>query len=303
MKTRPLVVLDDYFVKRNLFSQLKHSTHDIRFLGGYFEVSSGSPFLTKFFSTEHIIAQQWMRTADTQITYSWWLYAVHLAALLLLVFAYLASLSSAPLVYSLGTLPSICLLLVVSYHVCFFLALNYKPTWFERTVIFHSPFAWAAAWLLVLCNDSALAVPPTSLLAIHVFIWYVRRTAIGIVVFERKIRASSVLHWSHRAYSLVAPILIAWAWKWYPCLSVSWDLSGYSPTRDLLDQRVVRQWAAEREIPTVQLLAAMAMAGGLHVVWYSFISYAYHMVVWKDYLREGLAVWVVSDGAMCTKLF
>ncbi|KAJ2495429.1 Leucyl-tRNA synthetase, mitochondrial, partial [Coemansia sp. RSA 2052] len=42
----------------------------------------------------------------------------------------------------------------------------------------------------------------------------------------------------------------------------------------------------------------MLVSGGTHVVWYSFISYAYHMVVWKEYLREGLAVWVVGNSAM-----
>ncbi|KAJ2762808.1 hypothetical protein IWQ57_005710, partial [Coemansia nantahalensis] len=63
-------------------------------------------------------------------------------------------------------------------------------------------------------------------------------------------------------------------------------------------------WMGRRGIVGLARLgAAMLVSGGTHALWYSFISYAYHLIVWKEYLRDGLAVWVVGDSAMCTKLY
>ncbi|KAI8324650.1 hypothetical protein GQ54DRAFT_54557 [Martensiomyces pterosporus] len=329
MKTRSFVILDDYFVKDDLFSAPDRTDIDIRTLGGYFEVASGSPFLAKFFSTKHIISEKWMRTADIQITYSRWLYYAHLAIIALVAAKYVDGLSAEPLVYSLGSFGNICLLLVLSYHVLFFFSLNYRPAWFEQTVIFHSPFAWAAIWLLILHGDHGAS--PTSassgakhpgasaqllgvgtaggavhtfldrrvsaamLLLMHAFIWYMRRTVIGVVVFERKIRAASFTHWSHRFYSVLAALFISLLWKWYPYLSVCWDLYRYPAARDLVDQKFVLEWVGERHmIGWAGMVGTMLVAGGTHILWYSFISYAYHMIMWKEYLREGLAIWVVS---------
>ncbi|KAJ2033794.1 hypothetical protein H4S03_005420 [Coemansia sp. S3946] len=323
MKGRPLVVLDDYFVKGDPFKLLQlasDSTTTCVSNSGYFEFDSGSPFLKELLARHSIIPEHWMKTDDVRITYSDRLQRSHLAIITLLAAKYVAGLTAGPLVYMFGTLSNICLLLVLSYHVLFFVALNYRPGWFEWTVVFLSPFAWAGVWLLLIQGDSHeadLALPaagalrvfldrrigPLALSMMHMFIWYSRRTVIGIAVFERKIRASSFTYWSHRVYSMLAALVIALAWKWYPCFSVCWDLFTYSTTRDLVNCRIVSMWAAERAmIGWPRMLATMMVSGGTHVVWYSFISYAYHMIVWKEYLREGLAVWVVGNSAMCTKL-
>ncbi|KAJ1965503.1 hypothetical protein GGI12_000725 [Dipsacomyces acuminosporus] len=333
MKSRSFVVLDDYFVNDDLLSALDSTDVDIHTSGGYFEVASGSPFLTRFFSAKHIITGKWVRTEDVQITYSRWLYYTHLAIIALVAAKYADALSIGPLVYSLGSFSNICLLLVLSYHVLFFFSLNYRPGWFEQTVIFHSPFSWAAIWLLIIngnhgatsdTDSSSIGnsnttytssstghvhyfldrhVRADALLLMHVFVWYMRRTVIGIVVFERKIRAARFTYWSHRIYSLLAPLLVLLLWKWYPYFSVCWDLRRYSPARDLVDQKFVFEWVGERRmIGWARMAATMLISGGTHVLWYSFVSYAYHMIVWKTYLREGLAIWVVSGGAMCTKL-
>ncbi|KAJ2382440.1 hypothetical protein H4S02_005748 [Coemansia sp. RSA 2611] len=329
MKGRPLVVLDDYFVKGDPFRLLQQAsqqdsdsttTNTCAPNNGYFEFDSGSPFLKELLARHSIIPENWMQTDDVRITYSHRLHRTHLAIIALLAAKYVAGLTAGPLVYSFGTLSNICLLLVLSYHVLFFVALNYRPGWFEWTAVFLSPFAWAGVWLLLIQGDNHeadLALPaegalrvfldrrigPLALFMMHMFIWYSRRTVIGIAVFERKIRASSLMYWSHRVYSMLAALAIALAWKWYPCFSVCWDLYMYSTTGDLVNCKLVRLWAAERSmIGWPRMLATMLASGGTHVVWYSFISYAYHMVVWKEYLREGLAVWVVGNSAMCTKL-
>ncbi|KAJ2846396.1 Leucyl-tRNA synthetase, mitochondrial, partial [Coemansia erecta] len=205
------------------------------------------------------------------------------------------------------------------------------PLWFELAVVFHSPFAWASIWLLIMQGDrhetdmldtharaqkeyqkqqnnnqepwliTALdrRVGPLALLLMHVFIWYTRRTVIGVAVFERKTRASLAAYWMHRMYSVLAALIIVLVWKWYPLVSAGFDLYGYSTARQMVAGKLVREWAAERPmIPWLRLLTTMLVSGGIHVVWYSFISYAYHMIVWKQYLRDGLVVWVVQDGAM-----
>ncbi|KAJ2007136.1 hypothetical protein GGI04_000044 [Coemansia thaxteri] len=329
----PLVVLDDYFVRGDPSKLLlKASRHDddndngftSATDSGYFEFDSGCPYLKELLSAHSIFPERWVRTDDVRIAYSSWLYRVHLLIIAIVAVKYAAGLTAGPAVYTLGTLSNICLFLVLSYHVVFFVALNYQPRWFEWTVIFYSPFAWAGIWLLLVQGDShetasaagSLSfsagplrafldqrVGPLALFLMHMFIWYKRRTVIGIAVFERKIRASSLTYWSHRAYSMLAALGIALVWKWYPCLSVCWDLYRYSATRDLINCRLVRLWAAERTMITwPRMVVTMLASGGTHVGWYSFISYAYHMVVWKEYLREGLAVWVIGNNAMCTKL-
>ncbi|KAJ2747996.1 hypothetical protein GGI20_000083 [Coemansia sp. BCRC 34301] len=327
MTGRPLVVLDDYFVKGDPFRLLQlaskqdcDSAAACEPNSGYFEFDSRCPHLKELLSRHSIIPEQWMQTDDVRITYSHRLHRTHLGIIALLAVKYVAGLTAGPLMYTFGTLSNICLLLVLTYHVLFFVALNYRPKWFELTVVFLSPFAWAGIWLLLIQGDSHEAdatlpvegalrvfldrrIGPLALFLMHMFIWYSRRTVIGIAVFERKIRASAMTYWSHRVYSMFAALAIALAWKWYPCFSVSWDLYRYSATWDLVNCKLVRMWAAERSmIGWPRMLATMLVSGGTHVVWYSFISYAYHMVVWKEYLREGLAVWVVGNSAMCTKL-
>ncbi|KAI7829097.1 hypothetical protein BX661DRAFT_181372 [Kickxella alabastrina] len=344
MKGAPFVILDDYFVKADLLASLQHqlNTCDIRIRlspnGGHIEIPQGNPFLQRLFSkSNHLThtATPWMRTPDVRITYSRWLYYTHAAIIVSLMSKYIAGLGAGPLVYTLGTLGNLCMALVVSFHVGFYLSLNWRPRWFEKTVVFHSPFAWAAIWLLIMQGEdnATMAVGrqqqyrsgavggrdlwvvgaldrrigPLGMLLMHVFVWYTRRTVIGVTVFERKTRASLAAHWTHRVCSVLAPLPILLAWKWYPLVSACCDLYGYSGARQIFSlfsgNGLVGEWAAERSmIAWRKVLGAMILGGGSHVLWYSFISYAYHMVVWRVYLREGLAVWVVRGRAMCTKL-
>ncbi|KAJ1858935.1 hypothetical protein GGH12_001095 [Coemansia sp. RSA 1822] len=319
MKKRPLVILDDYFVKDGQLSAILESGDGVDIAwaskGDYFEIPSDNPFIKRLLST-HTTLRRWTRTSAIQVTYSTWLYNIHLAIIAAVGARLLSGLTAAPLIYSLGTLVTICLSVVLSYHMLFFISLNYHPAWFEHTVVFYSPFAWAAIWLLVFIGDnqetSTVAVVdmdgpfrglldrrvgPLALLLMHIFVWYMRRTVIGITVFERKVRASSYEHWSHRLYSVLAALAIVFLWRWYPHFTF-WD-----GRMGDLERKPHREWADERSrIGVLRLLAAMIASGGTHAMWYSFISYAYHMVVWKDYLREGLAVWVVDDSVMCTKL-
>ncbi|KAJ2357937.1 hypothetical protein GGF43_001156 [Coemansia sp. RSA 2618] len=322
MKQRPLVILDDYFVKDGQLSTLLESDEGVDIAwaskGDYFEIPSDSPFIKQLLST-HTALRRWTRTGAIQVTYSSWLYNIHLAIIAAVGARLLSGLTAAPLIYSLGTLATMCLCVVLSYHVLFFVSVNYRPAWFEQTVVFYSPFAWAAIWLLVFVGDthetSTVAVVdmdgpfrglldrrvgPLALLLMHVFVWYMRRTVIGVTVFERKVRASSCAHWSHRLYSVLAALAIAFVWAWYPHVASCWDGLAQAGA---LERKPPREWADERSrIGVFRLAAAMLASGGTHALWYSFISYAYHMVVWKDYLREGLAVWVVDDSVMCTKL-
>ncbi|KAJ2525985.1 60S ribosomal protein L3, partial [Coemansia sp. RSA 1937] len=313
---RPLVILDDYFVKDGQLSELLESNNGIDIAwaskGDYFEIPSDNPFIKRLLST-HTTLRRWTRTSAIQVTYSTWLYNIHLAIIAAVGARLLSGLTAAPLIYSLGTLVTICLCVVLSYHTLFFVSLNYRPVWFEHTVVYFSPFAWAAIWLLVCIGDretSTVAVVdmdgpfrglldrrvgPLALLLMHIFVWYMRRTVIGITVFERKVRASAFENWSHRMYSVLAALAIVFVWRIYPYLATFWD--GHvsdmerKPPRELADER--------SQIGVLRLIAAMLASGGTHAIWYSFISYAYHMVVWKEYLREGLAVWVVDDSSHC----
>ncbi|KAJ1831621.1 hypothetical protein IWW55_005426 [Coemansia sp. RSA 2706] len=319
MKRRPLVILDDYFVRDGQLSAILEADNDVDVAwaskGDYLDIPSGSPFIKQLLST-HTTLRRWTRTGDIQVTYSNWLYNSHLAIMAAVCARLLSGLTAAPLVYSLGTLASISLCVVLSYHLLFFVSLNYQSVWFEQTVIFYSPFAWAAIWLLVFVGDqeiSAVAVVdmngpyrgmlerrvgPLALLLMHVFVWYMRRTVIGITVFERRIRASAYANWSHRLYSVLAALAIVVVWQWYPRVAGAFVGCGSSSEHSLL-----LVWAAERDqVGIFRLAMVMLVSGTTHVLWYSFISYAYHLVVWKDYLREGLALWVVDDSVMCTKL-
>ncbi|KAJ1850884.1 hypothetical protein LPJ73_003243 [Coemansia sp. RSA 2703] len=331
MKDRPFVILDDYFVKDEFLSSL-HQNIDPSELGmtpsdngKYYEIDSGTPFLKHLLI--HLSSGRWIRSGDVRITYSRWLYCAHVAIIASVTAKYISGLSVGPLVQALGTLGNICLLLVLSFHLVFFVALNFRPLWFEVTVVFHSPFAWAAIWLMIIQGDrheidmldarprgaagehwavSALSrrVGPLGLLLMHVFIWYTRRTVIGVAVFERKTRASLAAYWMHRIYSILAALAIVLVWKWYPLMTAGFNLNEhYSGADQPMVGKLVRESAAERSmIGWLRMLATMAISGGIHVAWYSFISYAYHMIVWKQYLRDGLAVWVTQEGAMCTKL-
>ncbi|KAJ2617596.1 hypothetical protein H4S08_000237 [Coemansia sp. RSA 1365] len=328
MQRQPLVILDDYFVKEGLLSALLQSDAanlDIPWAakGDYFEIPSGDPFIKELFSSTHTALRQWTRTDDVRITYSSWLYNIHLGIVATVAARFIAGITSAPLVQSLGAMSNICLSLILSYHMVFFVALNYQPIWFEKTVIFHSPFAWAAIWLLVFFGDSqetsgaaaAVAFPspirglldrrvgPLALLLMHVFVWYMRRTVIGIAVFERKIRAASWAHWFHRIYSVLAALFIVLAWRCYPYVFAYWGRHTLLAGDNVAGQKMLREWLDDREeISILRLIATMMVSGGIHALWYSFISYAYHMVMWREYMREGLAVWAVGDSVMCTKL-
>ncbi|KAJ1731067.1 hypothetical protein LPJ61_002710 [Coemansia biformis] len=331
MRRRPHVVLDDFFVKEDLLSAILGpgcTGGDTAWAarGGYFEIPSGNPVASQLLSSTHTALQRWVRASDVQVMYSGWLYNAHLAIIAAVAARYVAGLAAAPVAESLGALSSICLLLVLSYHIAFFAALNYRPAWFEHVVIFHSPFAWAAIWLQVFAGDGqesggvamgpAIAdgparsqldrhVGPLALLLMHCFIWYTRRTVIGVAVFERRIRASPNAHWTHRIYSVLAGLAIVLAWRAYPYASACWRLCWDAAHSGVGERRAsLREWADERgTVGLLRLGTAMLVSGGTHALWYSFISYAYHLVVWKDYLREGLAVWVIGDSAMCTKLY
>ncbi|KAJ2549292.1 hypothetical protein EV175_004502 [Coemansia sp. RSA 1933] len=245
-----------------------------------------------------------MRTESVKITYSWWLFYTHLCIIAAVSARYVASVTTGPAVHTLGTLSSLCLLLVSSYHIVFFVSLNYHPVWFEPTVVFHSPFAWAAIWLLVFHGEDRLAtghgtdhplwrfvdrrVGPVVLLGMHMFVWYMRRTVIGVTVFERKIRASLLSYRCYRVYTALAAPLIVLAWRIYPYASIGGSMPADHHHRVAIGR--------------ARLIATMLVSGGSHVLWYSFISYAYDLVVWKVYLREGFATWIVGDVTVCTKL-
>ncbi|KAJ2623366.1 hypothetical protein GGI25_002591 [Coemansia spiralis] len=139
----------------------------------------------------------------------------------------------------------------------------------------------------------------------HAFVWYMRRTVIGVTVFERKIRASLISYRCYRIYTVLAVPLIVLVWKWYPHVSALLESYVYLSLDNQIEDPInyFRGSAMTRVgIGGRRLVAAMLVSGGTHVLWYSFISYAYHAVVWKEYLREGLAIWVVGNGTMCTKL-
>ncbi|KAJ2709147.1 hypothetical protein H4R19_004400 [Coemansia spiralis] len=307
MRQRPHIVLDDFFVRDGVVAAILDQGDAVWAAeGDYVEVPSGSSFAARLFASTHAVLRRWVRAPAVQVTYSGWLYNTHLAVIGAVGARYVSGLMTAPLAQSVGTLANMCLLLVLSYHVAFFAALNYRPGWFERTVLFHSPFAWAAIWLLVFAGDDPRAagapggpvqsqldrrVGPLALLLMHCFVWWMRRTVIGVTVFECRVRASPRAHWTHRLYSLLAALAIALAWKVYPYASASWDL-----------RPSLASYAGSGELGLVRLGAAMLVSGSTHALWYSFISYAYHLVIWKDYLRDGLAIWVVGDSAMCTKL-
>ncbi|KAJ2520618.1 hypothetical protein H4217_001923 [Coemansia sp. RSA 1939] len=272
-----------------------------------------------------------MRTESVKITYSRWLFYTHLSIIVAVCARYVASVTTGPAVHTLGTLSSLCLILVASYHIVFFVSLNYRPVWFEPTVVFHSPFAWAAIWLLVFhgedrrmadaADDGAdmvavhplrrfvdRRVGPVVLLAMHVFVWYMRRTVIGVTVFERKSRASLLSYRCYRVYTALAAPLIVIAWKLYPYAAVGWwhasSSSSSSFSRGRIDTGgLFHDMPVDRvAIGRARLLVTMAVSGATHVLWYSFISYAYQVVVWKDYMREGVVIWVVGDVTVCTKL-
>ncbi|KAJ2162634.1 hypothetical protein GGF46_000507 [Coemansia sp. RSA 552] len=317
---RPLVILDDFFVRNELVAAILQSDDADWAKGDFIELPASSPFARRLFSATHSALRRWVRTDDVQITYSSWLYYTHLLFIAAVGARLLAGLTAAPLVYSLSTLTSICLVLVLSYHVSFFLSLNYHPTWFEQASIYHSPFAWAAIWLLVFFGDdrevSTVAivdldgpvrsmldrrVGPLALLLMHVFVWYMRRTVIGVTVFERKIRASLCAYWFHRLYSVLAALAIVLAWRWAPYLSTFWDRATLLDVPP--DRTPLREWIDERSsVGLLRLAATMLVSGTTHALWYSFISYAYHMVMWRVYMREGVVVWVIGDSAMCTRL-
>ncbi|KAJ2775215.1 hypothetical protein IWQ56_000212 [Coemansia nantahalensis] len=328
MRRRPHIVLDDFFVKDSVVAAtLDQGGAAWTAEGDYLEVPSGSPFAGQLLASTHAVLRRWVRAPAVQVTYSGWLYNAHLAVIAAVAARYVSGLTTTPLARSLGSPANICLLLVLSYHVAFFAALNYRPAWFERTVVFHSPFAWAAIWLLVFAGDDPHAasgtggpvrsqldrrVGPLALLLMHCFVWYARRTVIGVTVFECKIRASTCAHWIHRLYSVLAALAIVLAWKTLTYASAVWDRhhaatpagGGSSSSSGGGQCRDSYGWMGRRGIVGLARLgAAMLVSGGTHALWYSFISYAYHLIVWKEYLRDGLAVWVVGDSAMCTKLY
>ncbi|KAJ2783462.1 hypothetical protein H4R18_001671 [Coemansia javaensis] len=320
MGRRPLVILDDFFVKDDVVSAIARGGQ-LGVGGDCLEMPSENPFVKRLLSSTHVALRHWVRSDDVRVTYSGWLYNAHLAIIAAVAARYAAGLAGAPLAHSLGTLASICLAVVLGFHVLFFVSLNFRPAWFGHAVFFHSPFAWAAAWLLVFVGDgdgvsgvavagrgpvrSALdrRVGPAALLLMHVFVWYTRRTVIGIAVFERKICASAYLYWTHRLYSVAAALVIVLVWKAYPYAPACWYLYRGAGLAESGARGLLRDWTDERGmVGLLRLGAAMLVSGGTHAMWYSFISYAYHMVVWRERLRDGLAVWVVGDRAMCTRL-
>ncbi|KAJ1666914.1 hypothetical protein IW140_003333 [Coemansia sp. RSA 1813] len=261
-----------------------------------------------------------MRTESVKITYSRWLFYTHLSIIVAVGARYIASVTTGPAVHTLGTLSSLCLLLVFSYHIVFFVSLNYRPVWFEPTVVFHSPFAWAAIWLLVFHGEDHILVSttegtgnplrrfvdrrvgPVVLLAMHIFVWYMRRTVIGVTVFERKIRASLLSYRCYRVYTALAAPLIVSAWRIHPYASIGWRAPFGTGIGEGGMFRELPGGVDRVAISRGRLIATMLVSGGTHVLWYSFISYAYQLVVWKEYLREGFATWIVGDVTMCTKL-
>ncbi|KAJ2106450.1 hypothetical protein GGF48_006143, partial [Coemansia sp. RSA 921] len=107
MKKRPLVILDDYFVKDGQLSELLESNNGIDIAwaskGDYFEIPSDNPFIKRLLST-HTTLRRWTRTSAIQVTYSTWLYNIHLAIIAAVGARLLSGLTAAPLIYSLGTL-------------------------------------------------------------------------------------------------------------------------------------------------------------------------------------------------------
>ncbi|KAJ1837427.1 Transcription factor spt8, partial [Coemansia sp. RSA 486] len=107
MKGRPFVILDDYFVKDEFLASL-HQNVDITELGikqasngKYYEISEGTPFLKRLFSHKHIASGHWVRADDVRITYSRWLYCVHMGMIFSVAAKYIAGLAVGPLVYTL----------------------------------------------------------------------------------------------------------------------------------------------------------------------------------------------------------
>lgn len=251
----PYVVLDDYLISHyDLATLLQHSPANL--------------LLSQLLSQDHFLADRISRAEDIQVTYSGWLYYLHIASIVMCVCRYSTEADSMFL-----------LLLVLGYHLGFFLSLNYFPRFFSTVAIWLSPMAWAAACILAaMCREVDSYY---ELLVLHAGVSYARRVATGVIVFEQRIRRSRLHYWTCRLYSLLSGLLIVVVCRWSPFLSDRF-LDGMSGS---------------------QVLAAVVMAGATHIAWYSLISYAYHMVVWQEHMRDGVAIWVVRHGTVCAKLY
>ncbi|KAJ1655454.1 hypothetical protein IWQ61_004806 [Dispira simplex] len=133
-------------------------------------------------------------------------------------------------------------------------------------------------------------------------LWVLRRNLHGIVIFQQSTQCSYLVCWIYRLYCLFCPCLVIVLWQWYPVLLATWNVRSYN-TEDSLTTVMTHKIHLTPSGPNVVYMALVGMAAGIsHITWYSFLSFSYHSVYWKTYLREGIVVWLCGPQTVASKL-
>ncbi|KAJ1969221.1 hypothetical protein IWQ62_000766 [Dispira parvispora] len=133
-------------------------------------------------------------------------------------------------------------------------------------------------------------------------LWVLRRNMHGIVIFQRSTQCSYLVCWIYRLYCLLCPSLVIVLWQWYPVLLATWNVRSYN-TQDSLTTVMAHKIHLTPSGPNVVYMALVGVVAGIsHITWYSFLSFSYHSVYWKTYLREGIVVWICGPQTVASKL-
>ncbi|KAI8867812.1 hypothetical protein GQ42DRAFT_126181 [Ramicandelaber brevisporus] len=258
---------------------------------------------------------------DIQLTFSKPITWLHVSIGLVFSYAYISSvLEGGPLSLSLGYMPSICMFVMSIYHFLMLYVVKRRNDWVEGVIFFLTPFVHGAVWLLLIFSDvrqpangdsvelasaapvssSGLPFPSPMLI---VTLWYltmlIQRNLYGIVVWERKIRHTYVSMWIYRIYVMTAPWVLVLAWRTLPgaILSGLRYLSSHFPYGILAAYSGLDD---DHSLMNRMLMVSM-VAGVIHVLWCSFISFTYRATIWKEYLREGIVVWQIGGRMVVSK--
>ncbi|KAJ1985203.1 hypothetical protein H4R34_000162 [Dimargaris verticillata] len=245
----------------------------------------------------------WVQGAHIPIQYTPVQRILHACALAVTVLQYGRLLTAVPTAYTLRTLSSLCLAVVALHHMGSLVTFGLLPRLHQPFLIYFTPSAYGCLWLFVwfspqeatalvnhFASNAAVrqqvwSANPTgwsswssrwSVFALWWVLWVIRRHTYGVVFFQRASQCHPWQRWAYRLYCLICPALLVTAWQWYPYLLARWE----PPLT----------WR-----PLQPSLWHTGLVGGLagvsHWMWYSFLSFSYRSILWKTYLREGVAIW------------
>ncbi|KAJ1988851.1 hypothetical protein H4R33_002284 [Dimargaris cristalligena] len=105
--------------------------------------------------------KKWIVGDDIRIGYTRFQLLVHSAIILVSGFQYTLSLACDPLGYSIGTIPSLCLLFILLHHLGLLFVFRWSPVLYQPFILYYTPFAYGCLWIytgFLATNDDSLPV-------------------------------------------------------------------------------------------------------------------------------------------------